>query len=709
MLPVSLLNLQSNIKSVQGQYNSKFQSVPYFSPKYNKNLTTDVVSFSGNTSTFSRDAAREKIEKSFEKTGIRSRFGDKSINSILDEVNPKNEKYLEAILAVGTKNLGKIGVSAYELIQYRDGVIELLKYAGDEKTIPEEFEEKFNNFRNMKKIVKNNFGFVNSILADYIDDIPMKSAVDLIKSDLLFRSPRHNFNSFPDAYNYAVKYFNHQISKANDDLQKNKMPELDDKGIKIEVDKLMRSKFSNLLILAMIFDETTCNEFMNNRGKYIDTVYMPRLRMLNGEDFDFLRRVQTSGVTYKDNKGGTLSKYGFSLDDKIYVLNLLAANRVIQNAGGEGINCQDYMIFENPNNKDGNFKLDFQKIKRDLMDKSLRHIGVSDDVVDKYMRNYDEAYEQDPSMKNVRNRFWDINYAHLLPLKATEGTLIRDIIVNGTYGPTAFRKFLFGEGEVAEINEKNRTAFEKAGINYDAWIEPPTTPVIKIFKHKDNPAKNKEFKAEIWRRNPQESLFDGNYTSCCTGIDKDQGDSFPIFLTNTATTTLEVRTDKNKVLAMSRLLIAKINGKPSLVVENIEVNNKMAKHYLYNDETKQEFREMIFEYVRQFAKDINNGKEDIPVYFCGYYYKLSDIAKGLKPVKDYDDVELIGEYPNGIWINSYGRRYEPNKAAYADDGDGFAFKLHDITVPTAKKIDTTKGPATDADYNYEDIGSYGHY
>ena len=52
---------------------------------------------------------------------------------------------------------------------------------------------------------------------------------------------------------------------------------------------------------------------------------------------------------------------------------------------------------------------------------------------------------------------------------------------------------------------------------------------------------------------------------------------------------------------MSRLLFAKINGKLSLVVENIEVNNKIAKHYLYNDINRYKFREMIFDYARKFA------------------------------------------------------------------------------------------------------------
>ncbi len=709
MLSVNLLNFGS-IKQSQGikRQNNSYQSVPNFSPKYNKTLNADVVSFSGKKLAENRLFIEAEIKDNLKEAGLSSKFGDKSIKAIADAVTPRNERFLYDIMSLGTANLSRIGAPANELASWRNGVISLLNYVDDENTDLRDFNEKIHNFKDMKHIVKG-FGFRSSVLSDHINDIPMKGIVDILKTDLLIRESRYDYNSFPDSYNFATRFFNHHLNKVNADLRANKLKELDAEGINDEAKSFMKKNFSNLLVLNMIFDESTCNELMYNRGKYIESVYMPRLRMLNQEDLQFLRRFQVNGITYKDDKGGNLKKYNFSLDDKIYVLNLLAANRLIKNSGHEGLNIDDYIIYEQKDNKEGNFKLDFQRIKMDLMDKSLKHIGVDPEIVDKYMEDFREAYAQDPNLRNYRNRFWDINYAHLLPLKATEGTLLRDIIVHGTSSPQAYRRFLYKEGPVAEINAKNREAFERAGIDYDRWIEPMVIPITKQFKHIQNPDKTKTFKVEAWRRNPQESLFDGNYTTCCTGIDKDQGDSFPIYMTNTATTTLEVRTmDKNKVLAMSRLLLAKIDGKPALVVENIEVNNKMAKHYLYNDEAKQEFREMIFDYARKFAQDINKNDEELPVYFCGYYYKVKDIQKGLKPVETHEDVELIGEFPDGVWLNSYGRRYDRAKAAFADDGDEFALKLHNITKKAERVVDPNQVDTTDSDYNFNDTCDFGY-
>ena len=156
---------------------------------------------------------------------------------------------------------------------------------------------------------------------------------------------------------------------------------------------------------------------------------------------------------------------------------------------------------------------------------------------------------------------------------------------------------------------------------------------------------------------------------------------------------------------MSRLLLAKINGKLSLVVENIEVNNKMSKHYLHNDESKYRFREMIFDYARKFAKDINETGEELPIYFCAQNYKVKDIAKGLDKGQKYEDVVLVGSFPNRIYINAYGASYDTT--VVRDDGDGFRFILSNITEKAKPVIeDGGIGVESDSNYNRMDTLDY---
>ena len=688
MLSIPHINPQNsyfNVKTHNRQQNTNPQAHNY-NIKNNFYLHADTISFSAKTTQDKKEDVSGLIAKYRNRLNDRIYFSDKSIENIKSNVSPKNAPFLAEILKLSNKKLSE------------ENVITILNYIDKPDTSPDEFKEKIDTFKNLKKILTG-YGFKQSILAEHLQDISAQGIVDILTTDILLREPKNNFNSFLDSYNNAVKIYDEQIKKMAEAEKKQK---LDDFTKHHKASEFMRNHFAPILILSMIFDKSVLNEFVYNRGKYINTVYMPRIRLLEQPDLKFLRRIQTEAVTEKENKGGDIAVYEISLDDKIATLNHLYANREIINSGYEGINFNDYAKPVNTNNEYGNFKIDFQRVKIDLMDKVLRRIGVDGNIVDRYMNNLLQSYKSEPDLKHFRDKFWDINYVHLI--NAPQNTLLRDIIVAGTEG--RFKKLIFEEGPVAETNRKNKEAFEKAGINYEHWLEPTIPPRTQKFTSK-NGAKEKIFTVKNWQRNPQESLFDGNYTTCCTGIDKDQGDSFPVFLTNTCTTTLEVRTEKNKVIAMSRILMAKINGKLSMVVENIEVNNKMAKHYLYNDETKYKLRELIFDYARDFAADINNTSKDIPIYFSSKYYKVKDIEKGLKPGVRYENVELIGEFPDKIYVNSYGGRIDKAKLQYVDDGDEFALHLSNITQKNKPvRSNGNDDVESDSNYNYEDKEHY---
>ena len=676
MLNVSQVRLL-NFNPKQSQVNNNqinYASLPGFSPKFSKTLSADTISFKGGR-TVDIEKARALIKQNSKRAGYFQDIGPKLLEDIVAKLNLKNEPYLEKLLTLGKNKLNG------------NDIINVLNYIGKEETSIEEVEEKFANFNNLGQIITG-FGFKPSVISKHIDKISGAGVADLLTSDVLLAEPKYNANSLVDTYNYAVKYFTHKM---------NKEKVVDEKRISWKAEDFMKNEFAKILLLASVFDKSVCNEILFNRSLYVEPLYIPRLKSLNDKDMAILREVQTSGITEKENKGGDLVAYDVSLDDRICMLNFLACNREIINSGHEGIDFNNYVAHVDIENVAGNFKVDFQNLKIDLMDKVLRRIGVDSQVVDKYMEQYREAYARTPDMKGSRDKFWDINYVHLLNNDDSEkGQHLHDIVTSATNG--SFKRMIYrGDSKYAQINRKNEEIFFANGINNDKWLEPTIAPISAEFVNKAG-NRTKIFTVKNWGRIPQESLLDGNYTTCCTGIDKNHGDSFLHYLTNTCTTTLEVRTEKDKVVAMSRLLLAKINGKLSLVVENIEVNNKMAKHYLHNDESRYRFREMIFDYARKFAKDINENSEDLPIYFCAQNYKVQDIAKGLEKGKKYEDVELLGVYPNKIYINAYGASYDTT--SIRDDGDGFRFLLSDITKKTPPIIeDGGKGIESDSNYN----------
>ena len=113
---------------------------------------------------------------------------------------------------------------------------------------------------------------------------------------------------------------------------------------------------------------------------------------------------------------------------------------------------------------------------------------------------------------------------------------------------------------------------------------------------------------------------------------------------------------------------------------------------------------MIFDYARDFAKHINKTNEEIPVYFCGRYYKVTDIAKGLKPAKKETDVEVLGVFENNFYINSYGSQWDMLRIR--DDGDELFLDVADITEKTEKPVENVVDKESDSNYNYGDRRDY---
>ena len=682
MLKISQINLPlfNNTQTVQKKNKNNYQTVPNFNPQYKYNLNADTVSFKGTA--VNPVEVRNIIEASKKRANWLNDFGPNLINKIADCVTEKNRPFLEKILNLDNKKLGYAGVVA------------LLTYISAKDTDVDEVDEKIQNYENLKEIITGR-GFKKSEISEYLDKIPEKGIVDIIQSDILLDDPKHNYNSLNEVWKYAVLNFEHEIKNLRKKA-KESGKELKDSSIQYAASNFVREKLANIFVLGTIFDESVCNELFFNRGLYVNTLYVPRLKSLNEEDLILLRRVQTSAVTDKESKGGDLQQYPISLDDKISMLNLLAANREVINAGYEGLNFNDYLAPVNIYNDIGNFKVNFQDLKIDLKDKVLRRIGVEDAVVDKYMDNFRQAYSRSTDLKGNKDKYWDVNYVHLL--NAPEGSILRDIVVNATNGN--YKRWLFKDGPMAPINQKNEEAFEAAGLDFYRWQDPQISAIEMPFTNKTG-TRTKMFTVKNWRRIPQESLLDGNYTTCCTGLDKNHGESFLKYITNTCTTTLEVRTERDKVVAMSRIMMAKINGKLSMIVENIEVNNKMAKHYLHNDATRYKFREMIFDYARAFADDINKTGKDIPIYFCGQNFKVKDIEKGLNKSKEYFDFELIGEYPEKLYVNVYGKTLDKNQIH--DDGDEVRFHLIDITKKAQFITDGKEEIESDSNYNYGDV------
>ena len=104
--------------------------------------------------------------------------------------------------------------------------------------------------------------------------------------------------------------------------------------------------------------------------------------------------------------------------------------------------------------------------------------------------------------------------------------------------------------------------------------------------------------------NVEYALFLGNHANCCTAV----GSGFnqwtaPNYVMCKMISAIEVL-DGKEPIGNTMCYLAEIDGKPSLILDNIELRAK----YQYNDE----IRDSIFEYAKKITEEI--GKPDMPIY-----------------------------------------------------------------------------------------------
>ena len=192
---------------------------------------------------------------------------------------------------------------------------------------------------------------------------------------------------------------------------------------------------------------------------------------------------------------------------------------------------------------------------------------------------------------------------------------------------------------IGKVNSQTKEQFEKLGLNYEKWLN---------FSEKDSVEFNgNKFNIQLWNRYPQKDLFMGNRTSCCTAIiDGGNGKATPIYLANTAFNVVEVKDENDNIVAMSRIFVGIVDEEPSLIIENIEVNNSFIKNK--TPEELKLLRDKMFSYILDLGTAISDNK-DMNIYFSKNYSHV--------PMDDYSaqkkNIDFVGSISSdNIYLNT---------------------------------------------------------
>jgi len=176
-----------------------------------------------------------------------------------------------------------------------------------------------------------------------------------------------------------------------------------------------------------------------------------------------------------------------------------------------------------------------------------------------------------------------------------------------------------------------------------------TKNIKSIFspKEKTNDLEGRYMSTRVWDRNPDIDLYQGNYSPCCISIETGCGSSpyesaIADYLTDLAIQIVNI-VDKEKQIPVCAcwLWLGKDNkeGKPALVIDNIEANTD------YSNKYQEQFKEQITKYIKDYANSIGIKK-----IVMGMYY--NDVNLAVKEHRnEYIKIGLNNRY-NGYYLES---------------------------------------------------------
>lgn len=388
-----------------------------------------------------------------------------------------------------------------------------------------------------------------------------------------------------------------------------------------------KESFVDIINALSITDSGTINNLLNRRFNQFKS-QIDIINNLNPEDKKTLNMlIKDCGILNANGKVVMIPDR-----DKIDFITLLRANRRLIANGNWGIDFNNYIkdttgySVENKNIKK---IIDVKALKAEILKRALINSGIS---------------EQELSKIPLNNLKWDTEYTHLLFAKPPrdKGELAT-VIKESTLGN--FQNFITDETNAHGIaNANTENAFYEAGVNFDVWDKKEAQELKVTSK-----IGNENLNIELWNRDPQESLFDGSYTTCCTALDAGNGGSMARYLLNKSFNVVEIKNDKGKTFAMSRIYMANVEDKPSLIMENIEINNNWLDTLSNKD--KKQLKDSISEYMKKFADNLSEN--EIPIYFSTSYNKLEHLWKQENNIVE-KEIEFIGDIsPKDIYMNTF--------------------------------------------------------
>lgn len=274
---------------------------------------------------------------------------------------------------------------------------------------------------------------------------------------------------------------------------------------------------------------------------------------------------------------------------------------------------------------------------KNLINKSILPEGINIDYLStEYLKTLNKTLNT--NIEEIDTEKWDLSNVYTIPyfLKLDlpeHKDRFKDLFIatlNNSYDKLIHNP----EKEYGLSNIKTAKLFENNGLNYKKWLnynkENSFTLLTKTEyeNRKTNipieakfPKNNEDFSVRVWKRNPERDLFQGSTAGQCIALDGVNGFAGVDELLYTYAQLIEVvNKSKNKSVGNACVYwIKDTNNQKSLLIDSIGIHTEY--------ENNPQIRKEIFEYVKEYAKDI--ADEPVKIYIGNQFNKLdiSDLSE----------------------------------------------------------------------------------
>lgn len=259
---------------------------------------------------------------------------------------------------------------------------------------------------------------------------------------------------------------------------------------------------------------------------------------------------------------------------------------------------------------------------------------------------------KDSEIKRLKpeNLNWDTKYiSHFASSESVDSKDLQTLIKVSSQGK--FADFIKDKtNKYGKANQATEKVFNERNLNYEAWL--------KGIGERKFSVSGEKYTINLWNRIPQESIFDGEYTTCCTAINDQRGKYMPIYMMNTAFNIVEIKNSDGNVVGMSRCFMARTKeGKNALIIEGLEFNNKLISK-MQKEKNWNNYILEITNYMEDFAQKV--GGEDTIVFMSDQNPKID--KKQFKLFKKKKaNISILGKLStNKVYFNVIPNDINPN-------------------------------------------------